>query len=176
MKETESRGRQREKEEEEKGDGDGECGLRCWTRGQQKWRRKLPSRRSNPIKTERKSWAWGERTISTFNEDDPPSPLFPSFPAPLLQLATLQINVRESANMQHATVSCSVFFSYSFSFCLLLCRNICKYSKLCADLFTDSRALGMAMLGSRSGGHGEGDFALVSLSLSLSVAADRAQI
>lgn len=65
-----------------------------------------------------------------------------------LQLATLQINVRESANMQHATGFSYVsffFFSFSCSFLLFLSRNICKYSKLCADLFTDSRALGMAM-------------------------------
>lgn len=128
-----------------------------------------PTRSKLNVNLEHEASARSARSTRTI----PPPP---SFPAPLLQLATLQINVRESANMQHATVSCSVFFSYSFSFCLLLCRNICKYSKLCADLFTDSRALGMAMLGSRSGGHGEGDFALVSLSLSLSVAADRAQI
>lgn len=123
-----------------------------------------PTRSKLNVNLEHEASARSARSTRTI----PPLPR-PSSLATLLQLATLQINVRESANMQHATVSCSVFCSYSFSLCLLLCRNICKYSKLCADLFTDSRALGMAMPGSRSrsrglsgsGGYGVGGGALL---------------
>lgn len=104
--------------------------------------------RSKPIKTERKSCP--RRAHDQHVQRGRCSPQAPSLPTRPYSptLATLQINVRESANMQHATgkrqpATGRSYVSLSQSPCPN--RNICKYSKLCADLFTDSRALGMAM-------------------------------
>lgn len=104
-----------------------------------------PTRSKLNVNLEHEASARSARSTRMVPLPRPSSPL-----APLLQLATLQINVRESANMQHATGFSYVSFFFSCSFLLFLSKNICKYSKLRADLFTDSRALGMAMPESRT--------------------------